>query len=273
MPSMPPAPPATNRGSSMDITELAKAAHGFAERLDRVKRLHQPEVPPHIDRRLLFSDRWYPHQSIGNVYHLERLLTGENRSLFEKLKHHPLADIGAADGEVGFFFESRGFDVDIIDNPSTNWNHLCGAHTLKRLLGAAATIHEIDLDEQFRLPRARYGAVFFLGILYHLQNPYYCLRKLALSAEYCFLSSRIARFAGALDIGGAAVAYLLAPGECNNDPSNYWIFSQAGLQRLLSRTGWDILDWHTYGDTRHSDVSSADRDQRAFALLRSKLAR
>jgi tRNA (mo5U34)-methyltransferase len=45
-----------------------------------------------------------------------------------------------------------------------------------------------------------------------------------------------------------AVAYLLGPEECNNDSTNFWIFSDEGLKRLIHRTGWSILAYTTIGD-------------------------
>ena len=67
------------------------------------------------------------------------------------------------------------------------------------------------------------------------------------------------------------VAYLLDPTECNNDNTNYWIFSEAGLRRILSRTGWDILDFITLGNDRDSDPASPKGDERAFCLVRSRV--
>ena len=67
------------------------------------------------------------------------------------------------------------------------------------------------------------------------------------------------------------MAYLLDDREANADPTNYWIFSEAGLRRILSRAGWDVCDYLTTGCRHGSDPSAPDRDQRAFCLLASKL--
>ncbi len=142
-------------------------------------------------------------------------------------------------------------------------------------------IHDIDLDSYFALPQERYDLVFFLGILYHLKNSFYVMEHLAKSGRHLLVSTRVARFApsgggvGPFRSGGQKlrdipVAYLLGPTEANNDATNFWIFSEAGLVRLFERTGWEVLAWHTVGDTRHSDPARQDRDERAFALLRSR---
>jgi hypothetical protein len=67
------------------------------------------------------------------------------------------------------------------------------------------------------------------------------------------------------------MAYLLDERECNDDPSNFWIFTEAGLKRILARTNWEILDFRTFGDRWRSNPSATDRDERAFCLARSRV--
>ena len=133
-------------------------------------------------------------------------------------------------------------------------------------------IREVDLDSQFPVPERRFGLTLFLGALYHLKNPFYILETLAKCSEYCILSTRIARrfpHIGRVP-DPATVAYLLDAKELNADDSNFWIFSDAGLKLLLKRTRWTICEYQTFGDTRDSDTTSLDRDERAFCLLRSR---
>jgi hypothetical protein len=123
-----------------------------------------------------------------------------------------------------------------------------------------------------------------MGILYHLKNPFYVLEQLSKSAKYAIISTRIMRWSGPEDLlagdvhprGGRQllehlpVAYLLGPAECNNDATNYWIFSDTGLRRILDRTQWDILDYRIFGETHDPDPFSAEHDARAFCLVRSR---
>ena len=217
---------------------------------------------------------WYPYDILGNVFHLNRMLSGENRDLDRLVGGLPVADIGAADGDLAFALENvASWEIDIIDTAATNMNGLRGARALRDELASRVTVSDIDLDRQFKLPRTRYGLVFFLGILYHLQNPYYAMRELALHSSYCMLSTRVARFAGTtrVPIGGLPVAYLVGPQETNNDPTNYWILSPAGLERLAQRTGWIILDRLNVGNITESDPSMPENDERMFLLLRSTM--
>jgi tRNA (mo5U34)-methyltransferase len=180
-----------------------------------------------------------------------------------------IADIGAADGDFAFFLENQGLSVDVIDNEATNFNRLLGVRLLKDAINSSVTIQSVDLDSQFDLPSKKYDVIFLLGTLYHLKNPFLVLEKLAQITRYCFASTRIARQTtdGHL-LAPYPVAYLLGPQECNNDYTNYWIFTDEGLKRLIDRTGWSLLSQVNIGDTTNSTPADQDRDERAFVLLR-----
>ncbi len=248
----------------MDIDELTASTAGQTERLSAARAALGSDFP------------WYPYNILGNLMHVDAMLTGENRNLDRLAQNLPVADIGAADGDLAFVLEDiGGWQVDIVDTAATNMNGLQGARALRDHLGSRVQIYDVDLDRQFELPRDRYGLIFFLGILYHLQNPFYALRELASRSTHCLLSTKVARFAGPepTAIGDLPVAYLVAPRETNNDPTNYWILSPAGLERLVERAGWEILDRANVGDTTDSDPSSPEHDERMFMLLRSAASR
>jgi hypothetical protein len=205
---------------------------------------------------------------MSNIWALEPVLTGEYRRLFYDLinTRARIADIGCADGDMGLFLQTQGCQVDLVDNPPTNINAFLGARRLDRALGAGVNFHEADLDQQFSLP-ADYDFALFLGILYHIKNPFYVLETLAKRVRRIALSTRVT---GGI-MGNVPGAYLLAPDECNNDPTNFWIFTDAGLRRLFERTGWDVLTYTIIGgDMETSDPASAEGDRRAFCLLQSR---
>jgi hypothetical protein len=211
---------------------------------------------------------WYPYDTASNFWAFNQVLKGVDRKLLDLAGGRPIADVGAADGFAAFFLETLGCKVDIIDNGPTNFNGMRGARLLKEALKSSAEIHEVDLDQQFRLPRSGYGLTLFLGILYHLKNPFYALESLARSSRYCLLSTRIAKFAGPRDtrIEELPVGYLVDAAESNNDATNFWIFSAAGLKRICQRAGWDVIELNTFGDTRKSNPAAQNRDERAFCL-------
>lgn len=219
-----------------------------------------------------FDFDWYPHDTLSNIVYLERLLSSESAQLLLEAQPKKLLDIGSQDGELSFLFEWFGYKVTSVDYPATNHNGMRGIRALKELLKSSITIQETDLDSQFSVPERRYGLTLLLGVLYHLKNPFYVLEFLAKRSTYCVLGTRIAR---CLPNGvpmplDSPLAYLLDANELNRDNSNYWIFSETGLLRLLKRTRWDVLESFSVGDNAKSDPTSLDRDERAFYLLKSR---
>jgi hypothetical protein len=217
---------------------------------------------------------WYPYPTLRNVGVLEQLLASARLDFLQLCQgpYGKIADIGAADGDLAFFLEKMGLLVDLIDNEPTNFNHMEGARILKESLHSNVTIRTIDLDSQFTLSGEKYDAVFLLGVLYHLKNPFFVLEKLAAIARYCFLSTRIARQTdNGQQISQEPIAYLLGPQECNNDSTNFWIFSEEGLKRLINRTGWSLVSYLSIGVTANSTPADPERDERAFCLLQSKI--
>ena len=210
--------------------------HGkrFQHRLAEVKRSN--EVPDY---------GWYPYESLAALPIISELLMDEFDNVASLLSAEPIADIGCGDGDFAALFAHLGVEVDAIDHAETNFNQMRGVQVLKRIL-ATDTVRfshfDIDLDKCFELPRTRYGLILFLGTLYHLKNPFYILETLARKTAYCILSTRIAQetFKTAVPIESEPVAYLLNARGASNDPTNFWIFSEAGLLRLLTRTGWMV---------------------------------
>lgn len=236
----------------------------FAPKLRAVKAASAPADFP-----------WYSYDTFANVWHLERILTGENRRLFQDIRGKKIADIGGADGDMAYFCEHIGCAVDIIDNPPTNGNHLNGAAILKKATGSAVNILPMDLDEYFDLP-GKYDFAFFMGILYHLQNPYYVMSKLARNVRRITMSTKLASFPapaygdGREGYGDVPVAYLLDQREANGDPTNYWVFTDACMRRLIDRTGWTILDYQAYRNQDRTDPVTVDGDERVFCYLESR---
>jgi hypothetical protein len=245
-----------------DIGWIARSAAAYQIHLDAIKQTVEPR-----------DFNWYPYDSIGSLFTLEEVLTGDSRYLIELLDAGPVLDLGCADGELAFFLESLGCAVDAIDQPLTNYNRMKGVRALKQALNSSVEIHEADLDSYFRLPKGRYRAAFVFGILYHLKNPYYVLETLSRHVRYCFLTTRIARFGPdrKTALHEVPVGYLVEPTETNDDPTNYWIFSEPGLLRLLARTGWMVRDFRTFGNTCDSDPASWEGDQRAFCFAERRI--
>jgi tRNA (mo5U34)-methyltransferase len=235
---------------SPDLSELAVRAKEFGEKLAALKAGISPGP---------FT--WYPYQSLSALPALDQTLGGDSRFLLQLAGDDPILDIGCADGDVAFFLESLGCRVEAIDSPIANFNAMCGVRALKSALNSAVGIHAVDLDADFTLPCEDYGLVLLLGVLYHLKNPFLVLEKLSKHSRYCLISTALTS-----EIADSPVGFLASEREMNNDPTVYWIFTDAGFRRLLERTNWEIRDYKI--------IPTEDRwtNLRVFCLLRSKFA-
>lgn len=256
----------------MSIDEIARRAKAFETHLREVKQ------------GCVVDFGWYPYGTMDNFHLLDRTLTGDNRDLLALLGQGPVLDIGGADGELAFFIESLGIPAHVVDHPPTNYNGCRGVKRLRDALNSKVEIFESDIDRTFALGQGEYSFAFFLGILYHLKNPYGVLEALAQRVRHAVISTRVTRFNAArdrvdrgavvnnvlVDLRRVPAAYLVAPDECNNDATNFWVFSDAGLKRILYRAGWDVLDYATFGNREDSDPATPAGDERAFCLVRSR---
>jgi hypothetical protein len=58
----------------------------------------------------------------------------------------------------------------------------------------------------------------------------------------------------------------------NQDNSNFWIFTPAGLRRLLQRAGWSMLAMSLDGSTQSRPANGDEFDERAYCLLKTTRA-
>jgi 2-polyprenyl-3-methyl-5-hydroxy-6-metoxy-1,4-benzoquinol methylase len=247
----------------MQMSTMLQKAEAFSQVLDDTKG------------RIATNDfAFYPYRSMGNVGLIDRLLQGSTIDIAQLVGGLPIADVGGADGDIAFFLESLGYQVKLFDHAPTNYNHLQGAQAVKAALQSSVEIIDVDLDSYFDLSVYRFGLTFFLGILYHLKNPYYVLNTFARISSHMLLSTRVTRFTPdhEFDISPYQLAYFLTPHELNNDSTNYWIFTSKALEVLLMRCGWEIVRLITVGDTQNSDPTTMEHDERAFVLVRSRIA-
>lgn len=244
--------------------DLQLATAAFQRKLADVKRsLGTQDFP------------WYPYDTFGYARPLDALLLPHAGELLKKLAgDQPVLDVGCGDGALSFFLEdfleAGERAIDAIDYPPTNHNGMRGIRRLKEALGSSVAIHSMDIDAKIDFPRPLYGLTLLLGILYHLKNPFHLLERLAEHSQFCLLSTRIAQTTprGAR-MSDEALAYLVGEYELNADESNYWIFSDAGLRRLLERTGWRVRGLVTTGNIASSEPVRLDRDERATCLIES----
>jgi tRNA (mo5U34)-methyltransferase len=262
-------------GAHLDISNIWSEAVTFKQTLSEVKlSVEAPDFP------------WYPYGSLDNFWILNEFLREPHRDLMALASGGRVLDIGAADGEMSFLMAHLGCQVDIVDHAPTNFNSLRGARALAAHFNNGVRVFDADLDNHFALPEPNYSLGFFLGILYHLKNPYLVLDRLAQRCQWLLISTRVVahnrgpeRSATDTERGlneqqvtlrGIPAAYLVDADECNRDATNFWMFTAAGVERLAHRTGWDVLESKSFGDLEQSNPQDAAHDERYFALLKSR---
>ena len=241
---------------------LTEQAAFYQTKLSELKQHHAADEFP-----------WYPYDSIGNFCLLEKFVQGERRDFLRLFGEGPVLDLCCADGDLSFFLESLGCTVHAVDYPVTNMNFMRGIERMKQVLESKVEIH--TRRPRFAVPAS--GTVLHHGLLLWRplpsEEPFYVLEELAKHVEWCFLNTRVAKYMPDQKtlVQGFPVAYLVGPEELNGDYSNYWIFSEAGLRRIVDRAQWDVCDIITFGNSTNSDPVRADCDERAFCLLRSRV--
>jgi tRNA (mo5U34)-methyltransferase len=211
---------------------------------------------------------WYPYGILNNFSHLQEIF---NKFPLNELAGKKILDIGGADGDLAFFLSSLNFEMNIVEYPPTNFNFCEGINFLNSVLEDKVTFTPLNIDDKSSelISQERYDLSFFLGILYHLKNPIQVLENLSTISTYLIVSTRIAKFANGSSIENSSVGYLVGSMESNADPTNWWIFSKAGLMRLFERSGWEIVWSKQVGDLKESNPHDMSHDERYFALLRS----
>jgi len=211
---------------------------------------------------------WYPYDSLSSAEHIEALLGDDYGYVVNSARTEGVLDLGCGDGDFSFFLESLGFKVTAIDYGPTNQNGMRGLFALRDELSSNVTIEQLDVDNGSPIG-GHFGLAFCLGVLYHLKNPFLVMSRLAQISQYCILSTRTAKnLPGGIPLpSGQPLAYLVGEDELNSDDTNYWIFSEPALRRLLARTRWKVITTMATGDVEKSDPVSADG--RTFCLLES----
>ena len=247
-----------------DLSAMVKRAAGFADKLSELR----------VTNPLPEQDGfWFPYGILSNLSEINATLTGKNRDLKALANGKPIADIGGADGDLSFFLESEGFNnLHLIDWAEINCNKQKGAYVLKEQLNSKVNIHDINIEPLFDMPEKEVGLTFLLGTVYHLKSPFAVLENLSRQSRYCIMSTRITRClpGSKKDMSALPIGYLLGETELNNDPTNFWVFTKAGLRQLVYRAGWDVLDFKTFSATSYSMPNSVENGERAFCLLKSR---
>jgi tRNA (mo5U34)-methyltransferase len=228
------------------------------------------------DREQLLAEigayRWFHRIDLGGGI----VTPGENRTsqtlervrLPESLAGRSVLDIGAWDGFFSFEAERRGAERVVAVDPecwrappwgSRGWGTRQPFDLARRALGSRVEDRDIALLDISPKTIGTFDVVLFLGVFYHLPNPWPYLQA---AASVCADLLIVETHADMLEVRRPAMAFY--PGdEIGGDPSNWWGPNVSALAAMLGHAGF-----------RHVTVYTESRVHRlaraAAGRLRSK---
>ncbi len=244
------APPGTGPGVTRPST-LSASGDRAEQATDDLERL----------RRRVDELPWFHHIDLGNGIvtpgadgdSAEKV---RNMHLPEDLAGKTVLDVGAWDGLCSFYAEEQGA-ARVLATDSYSWGGGgWGSKECFELARAArrSRVEDLTIDVMDLSPEAlggRFDVVFFLGVLYHLQDPLLGLQRVAsVVGELLVCNTHLALS----DIDGPALRFY--PGaELEGDPTNWWAPNASGLEAMLRSVGFRHIETIVI----HEDPQGRDR--------------
>lgn len=161
-------------------------------------------------------------------------------------------DIGAWDGFFSFEAErygaSRVLATDHFCWSGPGWGTKAGFDVMKAHFASNVESLDIDLPDLSPERLGTFDMVLFLGVLYHLKDPFGGLEK---AAAMCSEQLIVETAGDMLDLEEPVMRYYLGD-ELNGDGSNFWAPNRACLKNMLHELGFTKVDFlkQTDGPTR-----------------------
>jgi tRNA (mo5U34)-methyltransferase len=168
-------------------------------------------------------------------------------------------DIGAWDGFFSFEAERRGAARVVAVDPECwrepawgpdGWGTKRPFEFARQALGSS--VQDIDLDLQEISPESvgEFDLVLFLGVFYHLPDPWLIVRR---AASVCRRLMIVETHADLQELRRPAMAFY--PGEADGDPSNWWGPNGPLLEAMLSHEGFSRVE--LFGEERVKRLTRA----------------
>ncbi len=208
-------------------------------------------LAPDVLRAEVDKLRWFHTIDLGHGI----VTPGEDESprklgqlrLPERFDGLSVLDIGAWDGFFSFEAERRGAARVVAIDPACwnppawgerGWGTRQGFDLAHRALGSKVETRDIELQDLSPETIGSFDVVFFLGVLYHLKDPWPYLRA---AASVCTKLLVVETHADLLDTRRPAMAFY--PGdELEGDPSNWWGPNVAALHGMLADDGFGRIE-------------------------------
>ncbi len=143
-------------------------------------------------------------------------------------------DIGACDGFFSLMLQRAGAEVTAVDyKPKT----MSGFQVMEELNGVSIPHLNCNLFDLPTHDLGKFDVVLFLGVLYHLPDPY---RGLSIIADLCDGKLYIETAATSLPETDLPIMRFYPNGALNNDPTNFWAPNRSCLEEMVRDTGFVV---------------------------------
>jgi tRNA (mo5U34)-methyltransferase len=194
--------------------------------------------------------RWFHRINLGDGV----VTPGEDDSLQklaslhlpERLDGLSVLDLGAWDGFFSFEAERRGAARVVAVDPECwrepawgdrGWGTKRPFELARAALGSLVETVDIDMPDISPETVGEFDVVLFLGVFYHLPDPWLVLRR---AASVCRRLMVIETHADLLDFHRPAMAFY--PDKVDGDPSTWWGPNRALLRAMLAHEGFGRVE-------------------------------
>ncbi len=152
-------------------------------------------------------------------------------------------DIGAWDGFFSFEAERRGASRVVATDhycwSGEGWGNRLGYDYVHGRLNSKVESIDIDVNQLPESGIGQFDVVLFLGVFYHLKDPYVGLEA---AARMCS-DHLVVETVTALSREKMPAMRLFTSGELGGDPTNYWAPNLPALKLMLSNFGFKRIEF------------------------------
>jgi tRNA (mo5U34)-methyltransferase len=193
-------------------------------------------------RRRSEKIRWYQTIDLGNGV----ITKGQDNTpvrlqrigLPDRLDGLSVLDVGAWDGFFSFEAESRGaarvLATDYFSWKGLGWGSKEGFDFARAVLHSHVEDLQIDVPDISPATTGQFDIVLFLGVLYHLKEPFSALERMAAVTKKLLI---VETAVDLLNVRRPAMAFYRAT-ELGGDPTNWWAPNLACLTEMLRACGF-----------------------------------
>lgn len=181
-------------------------------------------------------------EPIEGIKPLEILKLEADLILGNDLSGRRVLDIGAWDGFFSFEAERRGAQVVATDHfcwSGEGWGTREGFDYVHARLGSRIEPVDVDVHDLPKRNLGQFDTVLFLGVFYHLKDPYVGLEAAAaMSRDHLVIET-----VTGLPREKLPAMRLFGWAEFNKDPTNFWAPNLPALKVMLTNFGFSRIEF------------------------------